>query len=106
LRLLELPYLLDRNSEGKDMSPYPSLIPRGKPYPLYWTYAEKGWRIIPREHIWFLFNSLSLSLSRFVVQFILPIFLDATGFSKLRTSCLMERACFACSKNIEKKPDI
>lgn len=29
LRLLELPYLLDRNSEGKDVSPYSSLIPRG-----------------------------------------------------------------------------
>lgn len=29
LRLLELPYLLDRNSEGKDVSSYPSLIPRG-----------------------------------------------------------------------------
>ncbi|CAL5204945.1 unnamed protein product [Lathyrus oleraceus] len=29
LRLLELPYLLDRNPEAKDMSPYPSLIPSG-----------------------------------------------------------------------------
>ncbi|CAK8568534.1 unnamed protein product [Lathyrus sativus] len=29
LRLLELPYLLDRNPEAKDMSPYPSLIPIG-----------------------------------------------------------------------------
>jgi lariat debranching enzyme len=29
LRLLELPYLLDRNSKAKDMSAYPSSIPRG-----------------------------------------------------------------------------
>jgi hypothetical protein len=36
LRLLELPYLLDRNSKAKDMSPYPSSIPRGKFYLFYW----------------------------------------------------------------------
>ncbi|GAU27057.1 hypothetical protein TSUD_314190 [Trifolium subterraneum] len=29
LQLLELPYLLDRNPKANDMSPYPSVIPRG-----------------------------------------------------------------------------